>query len=267
MASRSALYPLIVALGLLAAACSSGGGGSQRVGLADPRFGYIAPKWDTKVRSLDMHDYWLSFSGGIVDRRGANYYLLPKSSGGASCSDRFRAASDYFQAWCGVYTVEDDASGAYAINESGEVDIQAILELAQADQNAWLAAYGDTSGSAWGDVTMYSVEEAEIDGCAGWKISGPMNSNVDVGTGNPATGLEPLALPDESLWIDDVGSHQLVSLNGVFYVWHSAETKELNVAYYNGVVYLDKHSAWHNTLPKVQAELEQMARAISVYEE
>jgi hypothetical protein len=111
----------------------------------------------------------------------------------------------------------------------------------------------------------YTVTKVEIDGCEGWKISGPMRSTVDVGSKNPAnTGA--LDSIDPALWTGQIASFDIATLKGVFYVWHAPENKELNVIYYNGIKFDDLiDGSSHDTLPAIQAELDQMAQAITVY--
>lgn len=275
MSLRKACFLSTAVFCLFLSGCSSNGAGGDdpddeipdRTGLADPEFGYISPAWDTTIRSLDMHDAWHAFGG--VDRIGKNYYLLPKATGASTSSDRFRVLSDYFQAWFGVYTVEDDAGGAYGI-ENGELVLQDILNLAVADQKAWLSAYitdPDTAAAitVTASTSDYSVEEVEIDGCDGWKLSGTMTSTVDVGYYNPPdTGA--LDSIDQYLWLGQIDSFYTATLKGVFYVWHAPENKELNVVYYNGVMFNDLwDGSAHDTLPAIQAELDRMAKAVTVY--
>jgi hypothetical protein len=268
MSLRKACLLSVAAFCLIMSGCSGGGGGGDpdRTGLADPKFGYIAPNWDATIRSLDMHDAWDYFGG--VDRKGKNYYLLPKATGSSSSSDRFRVLSDYFQSWFGMYTVEDNDGGTYGI-KNGEVVLQDILNLALADQKAWLDAYITDPATA-ASITVsanasdYTVAKVEIDGCDGWKISGKMSSTVDVGSKNPAnTGA--LDSVDPLLWTGRIASFDTVTLKGVFYVWYAPENKELNVIYYNGVAFDDIGGSSHDTLPAIQAELDQMAKAVTVY--
>jgi hypothetical protein len=271
MLLRKACFLLTAAFCLFLSGCSGDGddGDPDRTGLANPKFGYVSSNWNATIRSLDMHDAWHDIGG--VDRVGKNYYLLPKATGASTSSDRFRVLSNYFQAWFGMYTVEDDAGGTYGI-KNDEIVLQDILNLAIADQKAWLSAYiTDPLKAAAITVTAntsdYTVEDVEIDGCAGWKISGTMTSTVDVGFENPPdTGA--LDSIDQDIWMGQIAPFDTAILKGVFYVWYAPENKELNVIYYNGVKFDDLiDGSSHDTLPAIRAELDRMAKAITVYED
>ncbi len=253
-----------LAIAFLLFGCSSGDD-DARVGLAAPRFGSISDNWDSAVNSLGMHEYWLAFEG--VDREGTNYFLLPKAAGPFTCSERFNPDSPYFQSWFGMYTVEDNAEGPYAI-EGGEVVTDDIIKLALADQKAWLTAYGVPAADLEVSVDAdweYAVEDVVVDGTAGWKLRGKMRSNVDVGDANEIS-FSPLASVDPDIWAGKIGSYAEVVLDGVFYVWYSSENKELNVAYYNGVAFTDELGVPHATFDDIEAELESMIAGLTVYE-
>lgn len=237
----------------------------ERIGLADPNFGLIAEAWDAHTYSLAMDDIWTNGAG--IGRRGTNYYLLPKAVAAGAGSERFNPSSRYFQSWLGVYTVKDDATGVYA-STGGRLDAAAIVNLSLADQASWLQAYGvTTSLTVSADPSTLTVDDLVVDGSKGWKITGDITSNVDVGDNNAVASMwaDALGTVDSSVWAGKVSSYQIVTLPVVCYVWHAPENGELNVAYYNGVRFTDLAGASHSTLPETQSELDAMARAITVY--
>ncbi len=230
-------------------------------GREDPTFEYVASDWSKKPYNIRMDDMWHSEGIGAT---GQNYYFFPKPATGYRYSERFNPQSDYFQAWFGVYTIEDADNTTYALSDNG-IDPQAIFVLAIADQKGWLKSFGLQQPLVTLDTSVpVDVSEIQIDGNLGWKITGRFNTNMDVGVDNPRWGLPSLLKAPATVWHGLVDSYGAVSLDVVFYVWYASENKELNVIYYNGVEFDDLNASHHSTLPLISGELDAMASGITV---
>ena len=233
------------------------------IGLSDPFFGFISENWIPQYQKGPMNSVWKSEG---INREGYNYYFLPKAVSPYACSDRFIPTSNYFQSWFGMYTVSDNSDGTYALNNQ-EINQEDILKLAIADQLAWLRNFGgmDTPSVYLDNSVDIVKERIVIDSQDGWKLSGRIISNVDVGNNNP------LNVPDiinikKQYWEDKVNSYQQVYLDAYAYVWYAHENNELNVAYFNGIKYLSKDGMTYRTIEKIYSELEEMVLNITVYE-
>ena len=169
----------------------------QTTGGDNPTFKFVAASWSTKPYKIRMDDMWQSEG---IDATGQNYYFLPKPAQGHRYSERFNPQSDYFQSWFGVYTIEDTNGKTYALSGDG-INPQAILDLAIADQKGWLRSFGSSEPLVAVDTSIpVNVTEVQIDGSSGWKITGRLNSNVDVGTDNPRWGMPSLLKAPSKAW-------------------------------------------------------------------
>jgi len=232
-------------------------------GTSAPIFNYISPNWISQYNKMDMHNIWL-IDG--IDREGYNYYFLPKAVSPNTCSERFNPNSNYFQSWFGMYTLSDNSKGTYAIQNT-ELNTMDIIKLGISDQKAWLNSFaGLDTPTVYLDTTeKISVEKIVIDNTNGWKISGRIISNADVGENN-AQNLQDIINVNKSLWEDIIDSYQQIGLDIYIYVWYSSENKELNVAYYNGVDFIDKNLIKHKTIDSIATELQKMVNNITVQE-
>lgn len=236
---------------------------SYDVGLSDPFFGLVSENWIPTYQKGPMTSIWASEG---INREGYNYYFLSKAVSPFVCSDRFIPTSNYFQAWFGMYTVSDNLDGTYAINNN-ELNQEDILKLAIADQLAWLRGFGGMeTPSVYLDNSIDIVKEKIlIDSQYGWKLSGRLISNVDVGNNNQ-TDVPDIININRQYWEDYVNSYQQVYLDAYAFVWYAHENKELNVAYFNGIEYLSKDGDSRRTIDLIYSELEEMVLNITVYE-
>lgn len=256
---RHLLFYTILGLSILLTNCSDDDA-PKRVGLNDPLFKNIPESWVSPYFQLDMQEIW-SFYG--LNRTGSNYYFLSKPDG-FSCSSRFIPSSIYFQSWVGIYTVEDNQNGTYAI-ESGVLDAEAIIALAIADQKAWLTFFGLENPEVYIDQSVdITIENIEIDNLNGWKLNGGLISNVDVGDNNPQFGQVLIDI-DKIYWNESVSSYQDVKLDVTAYIWHSVENGELNVAYFNLVAF-ETNDGLSIKNDEIREELEEMVQSVTVYE-
>ena len=233
-------------------------------GLADPSFIYISGNWYPQAFNMRMDNIWQSQG---INAKGQNYYFFAKPTGSRTYSDRFNPQSNYFQTWFGAYTIEDQNNATYALSNN-VIDAKAIIQLAVADQTAWLLSFGGNSEPSVSIDTSVdiNISRIQIDVRSGWKITGRLNSNVDVGVNNSQSGYPPLLIVPDSAWRGFLGSYEHVKLDVVSYVWYAPENKELNVVYYNGVEYDDVHNSHHSTLTLISAELDSMALSVTVRE-
>jgi hypothetical protein len=112
-----------------------------------PRFDFVAPGWISPPLSIDMSPYWAAF--GLADR-GTNYYSAGAPLGPSPYWERFDPVSPLYQAWFGVYVVDDFPFAAEWRRRDPTVadipdSIADVEALIVADQYVWLAAYGDAS--------------------------------------------------------------------------------------------------------------------------
>lgn len=229
--------------------------------LDNPSFEYISDNWYPPFE-LSMDEIW-SMQG--INRAGTNYYMLPKPTSPYLCSSRFIPTTNYFQSWTGLYTIEDNENGTYAI-QNGELNGEKIIALSIADQNAWLMSLGLNNPEVSIDNSVdISITEKEIDSKKGWKLTGRLISNADVGKNNPNDNEDLLNIPSEC-WNEKVDSYQQVYLNLMGYVWYTPETKELNVAYSNTCEFVDIDNVAYNN-NSIISEQDSMLKAITVYDD
>ncbi len=264
MESKTLMIILLSTLALISG-CKKDDGNpvvSPTEGLADPAFRYVSTNWLNQVFTLNMDNIWQYYGIGA---RGQNYYFFPKPTQARIYSDRFNPESNYFQSWFGAYTIEDSNNTTYALSNNS-INAQAILQLSIADQKAWLISFaGLPNPSVSIDTSVaLNVSQVQIDGRSGWKITGRLNSNVDVGVNNPQSNYPSLLIIPSIAWEGFVGSYANVKLEVVSYVWYASENKELNVVYYNGVEFDDLSASHHRTLPQIFAELDSMALSVIV---
>lgn len=231
-------------------------------GLADPAFRYVSANWLNQIFTLKMDNIWQYYG---IAAKGQNYYFFPKPTQSRAYSDRFNPQSSYFQAWFGAYTIKDSNNTTYALSNNS-INAQAILQLSIADQKAWLISYAGLSNPSVSIDTSVAlnISQTQIDGRSGWKITGQLNSNIDVGVNNPQSNYSSELIIPSSAWQGLVGSYAVVKLDIVTYVWYAPENKELNVVYYNGVVFDDLSNFHHQTLPQISTELDSMALNVTV---
>ena len=227
----------------------------------NPTFEFISSNWTQKPYKIRMDDMWQSEG---INATGQNYYFFPKPAKGHRYSERFNPQSDYFQSWFGAYTIEDTNDKTYALS-GDSIDPQAILDLAIADQKGWLRSFGLPEPLVAVDTSIpVNVTEIQIDGGSGWKITGKINANVDVGADNPWWVLPALLSAPTRAWHGLVESYGSASLDVVSYVWYTPENKELNVVYYNGIEFNDLGHSHHRTLPLIETELDAMVQSVTV---
>jgi len=229
---------------------------------AVPEFLNLADAWYPSPFSIDMSDYWKEAG---IPFGGMNYYLLTTPAAGNSWSERFNPDSKYFQAWVGVYTVSDSNGVVYGI-QSGELDAQAIVLLAVADQTHWLEEFaGITSPIVKVDDTVPLTKEATtIDGSPGWKVTCRLKTQSDTGDYNQESGLPSFLVVPKAAWESRIASNQEISLDICLYVWHSDQYGELNVSYYNSTSFADLSGNAVDTKPAVFGELDAIARSITL---
>jgi hypothetical protein len=226
-----------------------------------PVFGYVSSNWRTPPYSLRMDSVWEDEG---IEAKGENYYFLPKPLPGRNYSERFDPRSNYFQSWFGVYAIEDTNQKTYALSNN-TLDAKAIFDIALADQKAWLRSLGLSTPIAAMDLSGDSlISQIPIAGHPGWKVTGKMNTNVDVGEKNPRSLFPSLPVAPSTAWRDYIESYGIANLEVVFYVWYSSENKELLVIYYTGIEFYDLDNAYHRTLPLISAELDAMARGVAI---
>jgi len=232
-------------------------------GLADPAFQHVSSSWLNQVFTMRMDNIWQYYG---IAAKGQNYYFLPNPTQARTFSDRFNPQSNYFQSWFGAYTIEDSNNTTYAMSNNN-INAQAILQLSIADQKAWLISFaGFSSPSVSIDTSVaLNISQVQVDGCSGWKITGRLISNVDVGVNNPQSNRPALLVIPSIAWQGLVGSYAIVKLEVVTYVWYAPENKEMNVVYYNGVEFDDLSATHHRTLPLISAELDSMALNVTVH--
>jgi hypothetical protein len=209
-----------------------------------------------------MDNIWQSQG---LNAKGQNYYFFAKPTQSRTYSDRFNPESNYFQAWFGAYTIEDMNNTTYALLNNS-LDAKAILQIAVADQIAWLKSFAGLSQPKVSiDTTVaLNISQIQIDSRSGWKITGRLNSNVDVGVNNPTTNYPSLLIIPTIAWQGLVGSYSNIKLEVVSYVWYAPENKELNIVYYNGIDFIDLKGVRHSTLNQISAELDSMAYSVTV---
>lgn len=236
--------------------------GTSAVGLSDPSFKNFSTNWYNQVFNMRMDNIWQSQG---LNAKGQNYYFFAKPTQSRTYSDRFNPESNYFQSWFGAYTIEDINNTTYAISNNN-VDAKSILKVAIADQIAWLQSFAGLSQPTVSIDTSvaFNVSQIQIDGRSGWKITGRLNSNVDVGLNNPKTNYPSLLIIPSTAWQGLVGSYANVKLDVVSFVWYAPENKELNIVYYNGVDFIDTNGVRHQTLNQISAELDSMAFSVTV---
>ncbi|RPI00979.1 MAG: hypothetical protein EHM64_16410 [Ignavibacteriae bacterium] len=264
MKSKSQIIILLSTLALISGCKKDDGNPAAPAaeGLAEPAFRYVSANWFNQVFTLPMDNIWQYYG---IAAKGQNYYFLSNPTQARTYSDRFNPQSNYFQSWFGAYTIEDANNTTYALSNNS-INAQAILQLSIADQKAWLISFAGMSNPSVSIDTSVAVNvsQVQVDGRSGWKITGSLISNVDVGANNPQSNRPPLLLIPPSAWQGIVGSYAMVKLEVVSYVWYTPENKELNVVYYNGVEFDDLSAAHHRTLPLISAELDSMALHVTV---
>lgn len=168
---------------------------TERIGLSDPSFTTGVSNWIPQ--KLNMSTIWQADG---IDWDGYNYYFVTNAQPPYKCSERFNPNSDYFQSWFGMYTVSDKADEKYVL-EMGELDELKIIKLAIADQKAWLKSFaGLDIPNVYIDTNInITKEEIKIDSQDGWKISGRLVSNVDVGNNNETDVPDLFNIP-KSIW-------------------------------------------------------------------
>lgn len=77
-------------------------------------------------------------------------------------------------------------------------------------------------------------------------------------------GIPDLLIVPSSCWNGAIDSYQTITMNIVFYVWHSPENAELNMIYLSAAEFTDLAGTDHDYLPQILPELEEMAQGITV---
>jgi hypothetical protein len=257
----------IILLSILAlvSGCKNGDGnpvGTSGGGLADPFFKNVSANWYNQVFKLRMDNIWQSQG---ISAKGQNYYFIAKPTQSRSYSDRFNPESNYFQAWFGAYTIEDLDNTTYAL-ANYSLDAKAIFQISIADQIAWLQSFAGLSLPTVSIDTSVAlnISQIQIDSRPGWKVTGRLISNVDVGVNNPTSNYPSLFIIPTKAWQGLVESYANIKLVVVSYVWYAPENKELNIVYYNGVDFIDSNGVHHSTLNEISAELDSMAYSVTV---
>jgi hypothetical protein len=233
-------------------------------GKTAPVFGYISSHWRTPPYTMPMDSIWED--EGII-ARGENYYFLPKPVRGRNYSERFNPQSNYFRSWFGVYTIEDTNNTPFAFSND-TLDERIVFDIAIADQKAWLRSLGLSQPLVAIDISEnINVSPIQITGHPGWKITGKLNSNVDVGANNPRSLFPSPPIAPSTAWKGLIESYGIANQEVVFYVWYFSERKELIVIYYTGIEFCDLHNKYHRTLPFISAELDAMARSVTIQQE
>ncbi|EMY79768.1 putative lipoprotein [Leptospira weilii serovar Ranarum str. ICFT] len=250
----------------------------------DIKFNYIPFSWDPRVFSAQMDTVWQAFGLNIngVPITGKNYFLFAKKIADGTTSQRFDPRSDYFQAWFGIYIVNDEGGMVYSF-PNNNFDPTGVVALAAADQIAWLANFANTPTNLL-NVTLKeqpTVSSTQIDGHPGYLVRFRLDSNIDVGyQNNPNPPVYPYTsdpaffnIP-QSLWLNKLPflyqsntGYNKVTLECVGYVWH--DKNRLNVVYYNGIVYKKSYGggsffADYRTLLDIGSELETMAKNVGL---
>jgi len=186
---------------------------------AEPTFNYIDSDWLQPI-SQDMSLFW-EMAG--LQETGMNYY---STANGSPYWERFNPESPRYQAWFGVYVV-DNFEFAEEWNTCGSksASMQRTIELTMADQIAWLTFFGNPDPYpvlVENSIFYYRMRN-------GWyNLFYTLNSSSDLGDiFNPYLPM----CPDYSLYSSLVGPYHDITLycnvrfkyeNGKFLVIYSS---------------------------------------------
>ncbi|EMJ94152.1 hypothetical protein [Leptospira alstonii] len=251
----------------------------------DIKFYYIPFEWDPRVFSAQMDEVWQAFGLNIngIPITGKNYFLFAAKTASGATSQRFDPSSELFQAWFGMYTVNDEGGMVYSF-PNNSFNPTGVIELITADQIAWLVNFAKVPfnflhvSPAEEQPTVSSVQ---IDGHDGYSVHFNLTSNIDVGYQNnpnppvyPYTSDPSFFYIPQSLWLNKLPflyqsntGYNTVTLECVAYVWH--DKNRLNVVYYNGIIYKKSYGggslfADYRTLGNIGSTLETMAKNVSL---
>jgi len=206
-----------------------------------------APGWPPRIYATDLTPHIESF--GL---RATSYLLVPQI-GRWECSDRFNPQSPFFQCFFGVYAITKTDGTA----PRPEV----FADLGLADNRAWLRKMGDPGPMAETESIDYDRQPNRW-----WKVTARVRIHMDVGPGNPSSGLPPELVVPEEAWLGRVSPYQerIDLLEAI--VW--TQGRYLFAAWYTGAEFYDA-SGWRriNTFeahPDVREGQELMARSVVI---
>jgi hypothetical protein len=221
--------------------------------LYSPALGYTSPDWINKPYSIRMDDIWRDEG---IEAMGMNYYYLPKAVKGNSYSERFNPQSKYYQAWFGIYIIE--MINDMDIEKIITVNPQYVLNIAIADQNAWLRSMGYPETAATGVITdTQNITNR-------WKMTGWMKTNADTGENNSTSEMPRFFHPPNIVWKESITSYGPINLDLVFYIYQNSKERKIIIIYYNGVEYVDNDGVTHITLPQIREEMENMVSGVKI---
>ncbi|MFZ2053137.1 MAG: hypothetical protein WAU81_02960 [Candidatus Aminicenantales bacterium] len=219
-----------------------------------PEFNVLPKGWINPLKQ-DMNHIWEP-----LGLKGMNYFTFggPKSLL-ARFAERTNPHSKFYQAWFGVYIIQTDRA-PFGMSD-GVVDIDALGDLAEYDQRAWLKAMGDPIPEAeW--VAFAPRDALVIDGRRRPFFDGTIISHSDL----PELATTPLAkflgTPPASRWHDDVTPHHDLTLKGIYGAWYSEDYGMTIVVYGCGSLFRTLPGDSVNHYERIREELVELAEGI-----
>jgi hypothetical protein len=143
-------------------------------------FKHVPPGWIAGLHPADLSETWRN-AGLPVS--GVGYTTIGDLVEGTRTSSRFWPTSPFYQAWLGGYLLHGPPD--YGQAADGAPDLKALLQIAAADQVAWLKNYNCPEPRVAVKPGSLRIDENTThQDYPAWLVSGNLLSNSDVGAGN-----------------------------------------------------------------------------------
>jgi hypothetical protein len=216
----------------------------------EPVFNYVDSDWIQPLEQ-NMDEFWQMMG---LQETGTNYYSC---AGGVPYWERFNPSNSRYQAWFGVYVVDnfEFASDWPCRNKLNSVN--RAVELTMYDQIAWLTYYGNPSpypilkeNSLW----YYKKRN-------GWySVNYILKSSSDLGGEfNPELPM----CPDYSVYEDLVVPYQDITLYCHLRIKYDTENEQFLVIYSSIAKYQLLDGTWKYPTWQVFGEIYKMMRNVS----
>jgi hypothetical protein len=240
---------------------------------------FAVPAWFPDGMAQDvaatyMTPYW---SNAEFQARGVNYWTVGWPSKGMDSSSRFDPDSKFYQAWAGVYVARSDSF--VHIGNSRSLPIQEIGQLAELDQKAWLASYGDPNPKA--KVIQWTPsKETSVDGRRAFVFYGEISSHSDVSeigtkySESMARSFRALQLdgsasksfftPKPRAWEGKVSRFHELLLRGYFVIVPITDKGTVVCIYANGARFRKLDGTVKDTFDSLEASFQKYISAVKI---
>ena len=165
--------------------------------------------------------------------RGVNHYAYAGPVPPHAFAARSDPASQYYQAWFGVYIVAGDS--ALHLARGSNEPIASVRKLAEYDQRSWLEAMGDPHPIARSDTTV-QTQSINIDGVQRTLYLFHMQTHSDLNDGSTPLG-QFIGMP-RKMSRQQLPSFHDVSLHVYYAFWYDTLRKATVIVYASSSAYV-----------------------------